>query len=190
VTAFLTSLAIVVLAEMGDKTQLLAMAFATRFRWRTVMTGVFVATAANHLLAAGAGNYLAGLIPFVYIQIGAAFSFILFGIWTIRGDALHGEDKGFIFNPFWTVTIAFFLAEMGDKTQLATIALAADFKTVLPVWFGTTSGMLIADALGIILGSVLQRKLPEKQIKWLAAMVFIVFGLLALYEPAANLITS
>ncbi len=181
-TAFLTSLAFVVLAEMADKTQLLAMAFATRFRWQTVMWGVFVATAANHLLAVLVGNYLTSFIPLAYIKIGAALSFILFGLWTIRGDELQGEDRRFKFSPFWTVTVAFFIAEMGDKTQLATVALAADFNTVLPVWFGTTAGMLIADAFGIILGIVLQKKIPEKQIKWFAAAVFILFGIAGLIE--------
>ncbi len=188
-TAFLTSFAIVVLAEMGDKTQLLAMAFAARFRWQTVMAGVFAATAANHLFAVAVGNYLTSFIPLSSIRIGAALSFILFGIWTIRGDELHGEDKRFSFNPFWTVTLSFFLAEMGDKTQLATVALAAEFNTVLPVWFGTTTGMLIADAAGIILGSVLQKRMTEKRIKVIAAIVFIVFGLWGLYEPVRTLFT-
>jgi len=181
-TAFLTSLVIVVLAEMGDKTQLLAMAFASRFPWRTVLWGVFAATAANHLFAVVAGNYLTTLIPLNTIKLAASASFILFGLWTIRGDTLAGEDKKFNFSPFWTVAAAFFLAEMGDKTQLATVALAAEFRTILPVWMGTTAGMLIADAVGIVLGIVLHKKLPEKTIKWSAAMSFIAFGLWGMYE--------
>jgi putative Ca2+/H+ antiporter (TMEM165/GDT1 family) len=185
-TAFLTSLAIVVLAEMGDKTQLLAMAFASRFRWQTVMWGVFVATAANHLLAVLVGNYLTNIIPLNYIKIAASASFIIFGLWTLRGDTLKDEDKGFNFSPFWTVAIAFFIAEMGDKTQLATVALAAEFHTIIPVWIGTTTGMLIADAIGIGAGIVLHKKIPEKQIKWFAALVFIAFGLWGLYEAAFN----
>jgi putative Ca2+/H+ antiporter (TMEM165/GDT1 family) len=185
-TAFLTSLAIVFLAEMGDKTQLLAMAFATKFRWQTVMLGVFVATAANHLFAVYVGNYLTSIIPLHYIKIAAAASFIGFGLWTIRGDKLEDEDKRFTFNPFWTVTVAFFLAEMGDKTQLATVALAAEFNTVVPVWIGTTTGMLLADGVGIIAGIVLHKRIPEKQIKWFAAVVFIAFGLWGLYEGLLN----
>ena len=181
-TAFLTSLAIVVLAEMGDKTQLLAMAFASRFRWQTVMWGVFVATAANHLFAVLVGNYLTNIVPLNYIKIAASASFILFGLWTLRGDKLEGEDKRFNFSPFWTVAIAFFIAEMGDKTQLATVALAAEFNTIIPVWIGTTAGMLIADAIGISAGIVLHKNIPEKQIKWFAALVFIAFGLWGLYE--------
>jgi putative Ca2+/H+ antiporter (TMEM165/GDT1 family) len=186
VTAFLTSLAIVVLAEMGDKTQLLAMAFASRFRWQTVMWGVFVATAANHLFAVLVGNYLTSIIPLNYIKIAASASFILFGLWTIRGDTLEGEDKRFSFSPFWTVAIAFFIAEMGDKTQLATVALAAEFNTIVPVWIGTTAGMLIADAIGIGVGIVLHKNIPEKKIKWFAALVFIAFGLWGLYEAVFN----
>jgi Ca2+/H+ antiporter, TMEM165/GDT1 family len=181
-TAFLTSLAIVVLAEMGDKTQLLAMAFASRFRWQTVMWGVFVATAANHLLAVLVGHYLTNIIPLNSIKIAASASFILFGLWTLRGDTLKDEDKRFNFSPFWTVATAFFIAEMGDKTQLATVALAAEFNTIIPVWIGTTTGMLIADAIGIIAGIVLHKNIPEKKIKWFAALVFIAFGLWGLYE--------
>ena len=181
-TAFLTSLMIVVLAEMGDKTQLLAMAFASRFRWQTVMWGVFVATAANHLFAVFVGAYLTTLIPLLYIKIAAAVSFIIFGLWTIRGDKLEDEDKRFSFNPFWTVAIAFFIAEMGDKTQLATVALAAEFNTIVPVWMGTTAGMMIADGIGIIVGIVLHKRIPEKQIKWFAALVFIAFGVWGLYD--------
>ena len=186
-SAFIASLALVVLAEMGDKTQLLAMAFATRFRAQTVLLGVFVATAANHLLAVAVGNYASQIIPIVYIQIAAAASFILFGIWTLRGDTLEGEDQRFKFSPFWTVAAAFFLAEMGDKTQLATVALAAKYQQILPVWIGTVTGMIISDAIGIGAGILLGKRLPEKVIKWIAASIFIVFGIWGLYEYVPQL---
>lgn len=181
-TAFLTSLVFVVLAEMGDKTQLLAMAFATRYKWQTVMWGVFVATIFNHLFAVVVGSYLTHFIPMNYIQIAAAVSFIIFGLWTIRGDELDGEDKASKRSPFWTVAIAFFIAEMGDKTQLATVALAAQFNTILPVWLGTTTGMMVADGIGIIIGIVLGKRIPERTVKWFAAIIFILFGLFGLYE--------
>ena len=181
-TAFLTSLIFVVLAEMGDKTQLLAMAFACKYRWQTVMWAVFWATAVNHLLAAAAGNYLATVVPMEYIKVAAAASFIIFGLWTLRGDTLHGEDKRFQFSPFWTVAIAFFIAEMGDKTQLATIALAVKYNTVITVWVGTTLGMLISNAIGIIIGIVMGKNIPEKFMKWFAALIFIAFGIYGLYE--------
>lgn len=190
-TAFITSLLFVVLAEMGDKTQLLAMAFAARYPWRTVMWGVFAATILNHLFAVVVGNYLTHLVPLSYIQIAAAASFIVFGLWTIRGDALDGEDKKTGRSPFWTVAIAFFLAEMGDKTQLATVALAAQFNTIIPVWLGTTTGMLIADGIGIIFGIVMGKKIPERTVKWAAALIFIAFGLAGLYEALpAGLLTA
>lgn len=181
-TAFITSLLFVVLAEMGDKTQLLAMAFACRFRWQTVMWGVLVATILNHLFAVLVGNYLTELVPLHYIQIGAALSFIAFGLWTIRGDELGDEAEKQKFNPFWTVAIAFFIAEMGDKTQLATVALAAKYQTIVPVWLGTTAGMMIADGIGIIFGIVLGKKIPERAMKWFAAILFIGFGIWGLYE--------
>jgi putative Ca2+/H+ antiporter (TMEM165/GDT1 family) len=181
-TAFMTSLLFVVLAEMGDKTQLLAMAFACRFRWQTVMWGVLVATILNHLFAVLVGNYLTELVPLHYIQIGAALSFIAFGLWTIRGDELGDEAEKQKFNPFWTVAIAFFIAEMGDKTQLATVALAAKYQTIIPVWLGTTAGMMIADGIGIIFGIVLGKKIPERAMKWFAAILFIGFGIWGLYE--------
>jgi len=181
-TAFLASLGFVVLAEMGDKTQLLAMAFATRYKASTVMWGVFAATVLNHFLAVLAGNYLTNLVPLHYVQIAAAASFILFGLWTIRGDELEGEDKRYHFSPFWTVAVVFFFAEMGDKTQLATVALAAKYQSVLPVLVGTTAGMLIADAIGIGIGIVMGKKIPERAVKWGAALIFIGFGFWGLHE--------
>lgn len=179
--AFLTSLGLVLLAEMGDKTQLLAMAFATRYVWKTVLWGVFVATLVNHFIAVMAGYYLDHFLPMEYVKMAASAAFILFGLWTLRGDTLKGEDKRFNYSPFWTVAIAFFLAEMGDKTQLATVALAAEFNTIIPVWLGTTAAMVIADAIGIGVGIVLGKRIPEKTIKWAAAFIFIAFGLFGLY---------
>ncbi|MGD9474210.1 MAG: TMEM165/GDT1 family protein, partial [Eubacteriaceae bacterium] len=147
--AFLFAVGAVVLAEMGDKTQLLAMAFATRFKASKVMMGVFIATVFNHALAVAVGNYITRFDSAqIYIQGIASLSFIFFGLWTIRGDKLEGEENRTTrFGPVITVAIAFFIAEMGDKTQLATIALATQFPDA-PIWvlIGTTTGMLIADA--------------------------------------------
>ncbi len=184
--AFLASSIFVVLAEMGDKTQLLAMAFAVRYNWRTVMWGVFVATVLNHMFAVAVGAYLTKFIPISYIQITAALSFILFGLWTIRGDELNSEDEKVCRSPFWTVAIAFFIAEMGDKTQLATVALAAKYSAAIAVWMGTTTGMMVADGLGIIVGIVLGKKIPEQIIKWFAAIIFIVFGVVGLYQTVPS----
>jgi len=179
---FIASFLFVVLAEMGDKTQLLAMAFATRFPAKTVLAGVLVATLVNHLLAVVAGSWLTNIIPLDTIQIAASASFILFGFWTLRGDKLEGEDKRYRFNPFWTVSVGFFFAEMGDKTQLATVALAAKYQSIIPIWMGTTAAMLAADAFGIIVGVVLGKRIPERFVKWFAAAIFILFGIIGLYD--------
>jgi Ca2+/H+ antiporter, TMEM165/GDT1 family len=181
-TIFMASFVFVVLAEMGDKTQLLAMAFATRYPANTVLAGVLVATLLNHLLAVVLGSWLTNFVPFDSIQIAASASFIFFGLWTLHGDKLEGEDKKYKFSPFWTVAVAFFFAEMGDKTQLATVALAAKYHTILPVWMGTTAGMMVADAFGIIVGVVLGKKIPERFVKWFAAAIFILFGIVGLYD--------
>lgn len=179
---WLASMGLVVLAEMGDKTQLLAMALACRFRWSTVMLGIFAATLCNHFLAVVAGTYITKVVPLDTVRVAASASFILFGFWTLRGDSLEGEDRRFNFSPFWTVAMAFFFAEMGDKTQLATVALAAEYQSIIAVWLGTTTGMLIADAIGIGVGIVLGKKIPERLIKWVAALIFLFFGLSGLHE--------
>jgi len=179
---FLGSTVMVVLAEMGDKTQLLAMAFATRFPARAVLWGVLIATLLNHALAVALGTYLGTSFNLQVIQVIAAGSFILFGLWTISGDSLHGEERRkLILGPVITVAIGFFFAEMGDKTQLATVALAAKYNAPLETLVGTTTGMLIADALGIYIGVVAGKKIPEKVIKWISALIFIVFGYIGLY---------
>jgi len=195
ISAFLLALTAVVLAEMGDKTQLLAMAFASKYRWQTVMWAVLVATLLNHLLAVALGNIITQFVPMAWVKLAAALSFILFGLWTIRGDRLEGEENRRGRSPFWTVAVAFFIAEMGDKTQLMTIALAADeavkvggtglaakLHQTIPVWMGTTCGMLVADAFGIVVGIVLHKHIPETLVKWIAAIVFVAFGMLGLHE--------
>ncbi|MCL4439268.1 MAG: TMEM165/GDT1 family protein [Firmicutes bacterium] len=179
---FLGSVVMVVLAEMGDKTQLLAMAMATRFPARSVLLGVFAATVLNHALAVAAGGYLGTSLNLELIQMIASGSFILFGLWTIRGDSLDGEEnRKTAWGPVITVAIAFFLAEMGDKTQLATVALAAKYSSPLATLAGTTTGMMIADALGIYIGVVAGGRIPEKAVKWLSALIFITFGYIGLY---------
>ncbi len=183
--AFLFAAATVVLAEMGDKTQLLAMAFAAKYKPAKVMLGVFIATVLNHGLAVVVGNFIT---RFEHIQIWiraiAALSFIFFGLWTLRGDKLDGEEnKKTRFGPVITVAIAFFLAEMGDKTQLATISLATKFPhSPVGILIGTTTGMLIADGVGIIIGVVLRKKIPERAVKLVSAAVFILFGLIGCYQ--------
>lgn len=182
-TAFIASLVFVILAEMGDKTQLLAMAFAARYSAYKVLIAVFLATLANHSLAVIVGHFLTVIIPMEVISFFAAISFIIFGLWTIRGDTLSGEDKRESrYGPIVTVGTAFFLAEMGDKTQLATISLAVEYQNMLNVLMGTTLGMVIADSVGIVVGIVLRKHLPDRIIKWISAAVFVLFGFIGAYR--------
>ncbi|MCE5341373.1 MAG: TMEM165/GDT1 family protein [Planctomycetaceae bacterium] len=185
--AFIASLFFVVLAEMGDKTQLLAMAFATKYKAHKVLIAVFIATIINHALAAYTGRLLSAVMPMDIINLIASLSFIGFGLWTIRGDQLHGEDKKETrFGPIITVGIAFFLAEMGDKTQLATVSLAVEYNNTFNVLMGTTLGMVIADAIGIIIGVVMHKHIPEKAIKWTAAIIFMIFGFVGIHNALSS----
>jgi putative Ca2+/H+ antiporter (TMEM165/GDT1 family) len=187
---FLFSTGAVVLAEMGDKTQLLAMAFAAKYPAGKVLLGVFAATVLNHALAVAAGNFVTRFDSSqIWIQGAAALSFIFFGLWTIRGDKLAGEENMTTrFGAVVTVAVAFFIAEMGDKTQLATIAIAARFaESPAAVLLGTTTGMLIADGIGIVTGIVLRRKIPERTVKLVSAVAFVIFGLLGSYQTARAL---
>jgi putative Ca2+/H+ antiporter (TMEM165/GDT1 family) len=172
---------------MGDKTQLLAMAFATKHRAYKVLLAVFLATFVNHTLAVTVGHFLTTVVPIDIISFIASLSFIIFGLWTIRGDKLEGEEKKESnFGPIVTIGIAFFLAEMGDKTQLATISLAVKYPNMLYVLIGTTLGMVVADAIGIIVGVVMQKHIPEKTIKWISAIIFLLFGLSGVYKVLSS----
>ena len=191
VTATLIAIGAVTLAEMGDKTQLLAMAFACRYKASKVMIGVFIATILNHGAAVALGTFVARNAALnVWIQAIAAVSFIFFGLWTIRGDKLDGEEnRKTRFGPIMTVAIAFFIAELGDKTQLATIALAARFPEFpIFVLLGTTTGMIIADGIGILVGVVLCKRIPERTIKLVSAGAFIVFGFVACWQVMSGLL--
>jgi Ca2+/H+ antiporter, TMEM165/GDT1 family len=187
VVGFLASFIFVVLAEMGDKTQLLAMAFAAKYSWQKVLLAVFLATVVNHALAVALGNFLVTVVPLNIIALIAAVSFIIFGLWTIRGDKLEEKhNKESRFGAVLTVSIAFFLAEMGDKTQLATISLAIEYKNMFYVLMGTTLGMVVADAIGIIAGVVLRKHIPEKKIKWVSAIIFVLFGFSGIYKALSG----
>ncbi len=180
ITTYLIAVGAVTLAEMGDKTQLLAMCFAARYKASKVLLGVFLATVFNHAIAVGAGYLLKEVLSqySLYIQVVASLSFIGFALWTIRGDTVDDScDNRSKYGPVATVAIAFFIAEMGDKTQFATVTLAANYGNPLAVLLGTTTGMLIADGIGIIFGVVLNKKIPERAMKWIAASIFALCGL-------------
>ena len=187
--AFSTAFIMVVLAEMGDKTQLLAMAFATKYPWKKVMLGILVATILNHFVAIACGIYLNSFIPKETVEIIASIAFIVFGLWILKDDELGNDAEKSRFNIFWTVAIAFFLAEMGDKTQLATVALSAQIGSdILLILLGTTLGMLVADGLGIILGATLHKYVPDRVIKIFASVIFVLFGVFGLLH-AFNIFT-
>ena len=192
ISAFFIAVGAVTLAEMGDKTQLLAMCFAARYKAGKVLLGVFLATVLNHAAAVAAGFLLKEILSSYAsaIQIVASLSFIGFALWTIRGDCVDDtcENKS-RFGPVITVAIAFFIAEMGDKTQLATVSLAASFGNPVAVLFGTTMGMLIADSIGIIFGVVMNKRIPENVLKWISASIFAICGLAGYIQAAYSLIT-
>lgn len=177
------ALLFVVVAEMGDKTQLLAMAMSSKYKATQVMLGVFAATLLNHGLAVALGSYLSTKMPMDIIKMVASVAFLLFGLWTLRGDKIDEDNKKKSkFGPVVTVAIAFFIAEMGDKTQLMTIAIAADSKFPILILIGTTIGMLVADGIGILGGAWMNKHIPEVYIKWIAGSIFIFFGTLTLYK--------
>ncbi|MCU1349893.1 MAG: hypothetical protein JWO56_2923 [Acidobacteria bacterium] len=183
--AFWISLLLVFIAEMGDKTQLVALAFATRYRASIVLLGVFLATLAIHLFSVLIGEAAAMALPLFWIKLGAGIAFLGFGAWTLRGDELGDDDpsqKEGRFGPLMTVAISFFIAELGDKTMLATITVASQQRAFVPVWLGSTVGMVIADGLAIIVGKLLGRQLPERAIKFGAAAVFFISGLWTIYS--------
>ncbi len=169
---------LIFIAEMGDKTQILAMAFATRFPVRKVLIGIGIGAFLNHGLAVLLGSYLSQMVPISTIQMVAGAAFVGFALWTLKSDKEEDEDEPKIqFGPVATVALAFFLGELGDKTQLTAITLAADASYPFMILVGTVTGMIATGALGIIVGKKLGDKIPELGIKLLAASIFMFFGI-------------
>ncbi len=173
---------IVALAEIGDKTQLLALLLAARFRrpW-PIIWGMVVATLANHLAAGAVGNWVASLFSTTTLSWILAASFAAVALWTLVPDKLEDEDSSALkrFGPFVTTLIAFFLAEMGDKTQIATVMLAAQYPHFLLVVAGTTLGMLIANVPVVLAGNFAADRLPLTLIRRLAALAFAALAIYA-----------
>lgn len=181
--SFLWSFFLISLAEMGDKTQLVALSFATKYKPVKVLFGIFIGTLVVHLLSVFIGEKMGAWIPAHYLKILVGLSFVGFGIWTLKGDiCTEKEKKGNKLGPVATVAIAFFLAELGDKTQLATISLAAQYNSFMGVWIGSTIGMVAADGIAIIVGIIAGKKLPEKLIQYISAGIFILFGGIIIFE--------
>lgn len=171
------SFLLVSVAEIGDKTQLLSFILASRFKkpW-PIIAGIFVATILNHWLAAILGEYAQGLIPVDYQRWVLAAIFVIFGLWILIPDKDDGLDTKSSFGAFVTTFISFFIAEMGDKTQLATVALGAQYQSSLYVTIGTTLGMLAANVPAVFLGEKILKKLPLKVIRFIASFLFMVFA--------------
>jgi putative Ca2+/H+ antiporter (TMEM165/GDT1 family) len=175
---FLLSFGLIFVAELGDKTQLVALTLATRFKAGVVLAGIFIATLLVHLLSVGIGGITGTFLSAGWIELLSGLAFIGFGLWTIRGDELD-EDQGTrhsLTSPLLIVIITFFLAELGDKTMLGTVTLAASYSLVW-VWIGSTLGMVLSDGIAIWVGQALGKKLPERAIKIGAAAIFFAFGL-------------
>ncbi len=186
--AFWLALIMIFLAELGDKTQLVALTLATRYNAKVVLWGIFWATLAVHVVSTGIGWVMGGLLPTDWIKFIAGLAFIGFGFWTLRGDSPENEEKGTLrgASPFWLVFVTFFLAELGDKTMLSTVTLAAT-NSFIPVWIGSTMGMVISDGLAILIGKILGTRLPERIIKVGAAIIFFGFGVLSMIQGGIKL---
>jgi putative Ca2+/H+ antiporter (TMEM165/GDT1 family) len=183
--AFALSFGVILLAELGDKSQLMALAFASRYRAWTVLVAVSLATLIVHAGSVLLGSAFALALPTAAIQVVAGVAFFGFAAWTIRGDKLgdRDEDRAKRAGRWALLTIgtAFFLAELGDKTMLATITLATT-EEPWGTWLGSTAGMVAADAMAIAIGALLGTRLPERAIKVFAAAAFVVFGVLLLLQ--------
>jgi putative Ca2+/H+ antiporter (TMEM165/GDT1 family) len=190
IAALAISFGVIFVAELGDKSQLMALTFATRYRALTVLTGITIATALVHLVSVGVGYGLGTALPTDWISLVAGVAFLAFGAWTLRGDKLTEDEKTKAErggrSALWAVGGAFFLAELGDKTMLATITLATDHGW-FGTWVGSTVGMVAADALAILVGRWFGKHLPERMIAYGAAALFFLFGIWLLVDAIGQL---
>jgi putative Ca2+/H+ antiporter (TMEM165/GDT1 family) len=188
--AFAVSFGVVFVAELGDKSQLMALTFATRYRALPVLVGITIATAVVHAVSVAVGYGLGAALPTGWIALVAALAFFGFGAWTLRGDSLSEEERAraerSTGSAVVAASVAFFLAELGDKTMLATITLATQYGW-FGTWLGSTLGMVAADALAIVVGRQLGRHLPERAVKYGAAALFFLFGAWLLVEALVEL---
>lgn len=182
VEAFWVSTGIVSLAEIGDKTQLLALVLAARFRrpW-PIVWGILVATIANHAFAGAVGELASNLLDDTWLHAVVAVSFLIVAAWTLIPDKLDDGDTASIgrYGAFMATLVAFFLAEMGDKTQIATVVLAAQFDAYVMVVIGTTVGMMLANVPVVFLGHAAAERVPLQLIRTVAAVAFLLLGIYA-----------
>lgn len=192
-SAFFLTAGIIFVAELGDKSQLLTLWFATRYRWWVVIGAVALATLLLHLVAVAVGALFGELLPERATLVVAGLAFIAFGAWSLRPES-HDDDEGeeaargrrfAALGPFGIVTAAFFVSEFGDKTQLAAVSLASG-RNVIAVWLGATAGMVAANGLAVALGKLAGKRLPADTIRYLAAALFFAIGALALLQAALD----
>lgn len=189
-SAFLLSTALIFVAELGDKSQLVALWFSTRYRWWLVLAGVTAATLAVHLGSVAIGRVFDQILPERLLLVAIGLSFFAFAAWSLRGDTLDTSDterqrgRFSALGGFGVVTVSFFLSELGDKTQLATVSLASDQPSVVGVWLGSTLGMVLADAAAIAAGIIAGKRLPQRAIAIGAAALFVIFGVASLVRAA------
>ena len=176
--AFLVSTAVVAIGEIGDKTQLLALLLAARFRRPVpIVLGILFATLANHTLAGLVGEWVRNAVDPDYLRWGLGLSFLAVALWSLKPDSFDEQPQTLGRYGVFMVTLAtFFVAEMGDKTQLATVMLAAKFPALVAVIAGTTCGMLIADVPAVLLGKVASQRIPFKAVRMVAALLFAALG--------------
>ncbi len=183
--AFLVSSGIVALAEMGDKTQLLALVLAARFRKPVpIILGILIATIFNHAFAGAVGHAVTQLLGPEVLRWVLGLSFLLMAGWILIPDKIDDDDTRVAgrYGVFGATLIAFFLAEMGDKTQVATVALAAHYANFISVVAGTTFGMLLANVPAVLVGNKIANRIPLKLVHGLAAGLFVILGLLTLFN--------
>lgn len=187
-SAALLSFGVVFLAELGDRSQLITMTYALRYRWWVVLTGVGIAACVAHGVSVAIGHFLGLALPARPMAFAAAIAFLVFAAWSWREGTSANGDVRPVREPRFAllaVVSSFLLAELGDKTTLATVALASD-KDWTGVWIGTTVAMIVADGLAIAVGILLHRRLPEGLLHVLASLLFLLFGLWMLLDGALD----
>ena len=184
--ALLVSTAVVAVGELGDKTQLLSLVLAARFQkpW-PIVAGILVATLANHALAGLAGNWVRSVVPEDVLRWLLALSFFAVAAWALKPDHLDDDDAppASRWGVFAATTVAFFIAEIGDKTQIATVMLAAKFESLVAVVLGTTLGMLVVNVPTVFLGNAASAKIPFRLVRIVAAALFAGLGVWVLLAP-------
>ena len=187
---FIKSFFLIFMAEMGDKTQIMAMSFATQYSLLEVLGGVFIGVILNHGIAILLGKYFSTIVPEEIVQISAGFIFIVFGIMTLMDEKKEKQKKEKTFGPILTVALAFFVGEFGDKTQLSAMALSAEGNHPIFVLMGTVSGMMATSSLGIFVGRKIGEKMPDISIKIMSSFIFLMFGLFKIWDITPNVLMS